>query len=117
MPIGSGGRAGGPPQLTSAREEAATAAQPGGPGVIAIIGVGEDRSLAQHYFDSRGVHRVYQMSLDSGTWKLWRESPGFWQRYTGTISADGKTISGAWEKSPEGTVWEHDFDLTYTKIA
>jgi hypothetical protein len=95
-----------------------TAAQPGGPGVIAIIGAGEDSSwLAQHYFDSRGVHRVYQMSLDSGTWKLWRESPGFWQRYTGTISADGTTISGAWEKSPDGTIWEHDFDLTYTKIA
>ena len=93
-----------------------TAAQPGGPGVIAIIGAQPDGSLAQHYFDNRGVRRLYQMSLQDGAWKLWRESPGFWQRYTGTLSPDGATITEAWEKSPDGTRWEHDFDLTYTKI-
>lgn len=92
------------------------AAQPDGPGVIAIIGAGPDGRLAQNYFDNRGVHRVYEMSLDDGVWRLWRESPGFWQRYSGTVSADGATISGAWEKSPDGAHWEHDFDLTYTKV-
>jgi hypothetical protein len=93
-----------------------TAAQPDGPAVIAIIGAEPDGSLAQHYFDNRGVHRVYQMTLDSGSWKLWRESPGFWQRYTGTLSPDGATIKGAWEKSPDGSRWEHDFGLVYTKV-
>lgn len=93
-----------------------TAAQPDGPGVIAIIGAGPDGALAQNYFDNRGVQRIYQMSLDGGVWKLWRDAPGFCQRYTGTLGTDGTTISGPWEKSPDGVAWDHDFDLTYTRV-
>jgi len=26
---------------------------------------------------------VYQMSLEGAVWKIWREPPGFWSRYTG----------------------------------
>ena len=29
------------------------------------------------------------------------------------FSADGNTISGAWEKCLNGGDWEHDFVLTY----
>ena len=32
-------------------------------------------AFEQHYYDSRGVARVYQMSLEGGIWKLWREAP------------------------------------------
>jgi hypothetical protein len=32
---------------------------------------------SQHYYDSRGVARIYQMSLNDGGWKLWRD-PDFW---------------------------------------
>src|SRR5438046_3135594 len=32
------------------------------------------------------------MSVAGGIWKMWRDAPGLKQRYTGTISADGKTI-------------------------
>jgi 2-polyprenyl-6-methoxyphenol hydroxylase-like FAD-dependent oxidoreductase len=39
----------------------------------------------------------------------------FAQRYTGTFSADGTTIAGAWEICHDGTTWEHDFNLTYIK--
>jgi hypothetical protein len=57
---------------------------PAAPSGIAIIGPGEHpETFTQHYYDSRGVTRVYQMSLDGGVWKIWREAPGFWQRYTG----------------------------------
>ena len=66
--------------------------------------------------DSRGVARIYQMSLSDGVWKLWRDAPGFSQRFTGTFSGDGRTISGRWERSTNGSQWEHDFDLTYTKV-
>jgi hypothetical protein len=59
---------------------------------------------------------VYQMSLDGGVWKVWREAPQFWQRYTGVISADGTTINGAWEGSADGQEWKHDFGLTYIKV-
>ena len=58
---------------------------------------------------------MYQMSLDDGVWKLWREAPGFHQRSTATISAGGATITGAWEGSPDGVTWSPDFSYVYTK--
>ncbi len=89
---------------------------PEAPDGIAIIGPeGSDGEYRQHYFDTRGVSRIYEMSLRDGVWKLWRDSPGFSQRFTGTFGDDGDTITGFWEKSGDGEAWEHDFDLTYTK--
>jgi hypothetical protein len=55
------------------------------------------------------------MALGGRTLKLWREAPGFWQRYTGEMSEDGTTITGAWEGSADGQEWKHDFGLTYIK--
>jgi hypothetical protein len=87
------------------------------PSGITIIGAAAaPETLVQHYYDSRGVARDYQMSFDEGVWKLWRNAPGFWQRYAGVFSADGTTITGAWEGSPDGNRWTHDFALNYTKI-
>jgi hypothetical protein len=67
------------------------------------------------YFDDRGVSRIYQMSLEGRQWKEWRHAPGFSQRFAGTISADGNIISASWEKSSDGTTWQHDFNLTYKR--
>jgi hypothetical protein len=91
---------------------------PEAPDGIAIIGPGEEAgSLRQHYFDSRGIHRIYEMSLIEGTWKLWRNaSDPFPQRYTGTFSADRKTITGRWERAGSDSNWEIDFDLTYRRL-
>ncbi len=69
------------------------------------------------YYDSRGVSRVYQMSLVANLWKIWRNSAGFSQRFTSTLSDDGRTITGFWEKSSDGSNWERDFDITYTKLS
>jgi len=76
-------------------------------------------AYTQHYYDSRGVARLYAMSLADGVWTLTRESSDFTrldfcQRFTGTFSADGNTISGAWEQGRDGD-WEHDFALTYRR--
>jgi Protein of unknown function (DUF1579) len=93
------------------------------PDGIAIIGFDDARqTYLQHYFDSRGVARVYEMSFDEGVWKLWRESPdfsplSFHQRFTGTFGDDGRTIRGRWEISSDGSSWEDDFELTYSKLA
>jgi len=84
-----------------------------------IMIIGPDDAAGTYcmlYYDSRGVSRIYQMSLSSSTWKLWRNFPGFSQRFMGTISDDGRSIKASWEKSSDGSHWEHDFDLTYTKI-
>jgi hypothetical protein len=69
------------------------------------------------HYDTRGVSRIYQMSLSDGVWKVWRDFPGFSQRFSGTFSEDGNTITASWEKSFDGSKWEHDFDLTYTKLS
>jgi hypothetical protein len=68
------------------------------------------------HYDSRGVSRIYQMSLSHEVWKVWREFPGFSQRFSGTFSEEGKIITASWEKSLDGSKWEHDFDLKYTKV-
>jgi hypothetical protein len=87
------------------------------PDGVAIIGPAEEPgTLRQYYFDSRGVRRVYEMTLDDGVWKLWRDSTDpFPQRFVGTFEDDGQTISGHWEKALDGSNWEVDFDLTYRK--
>jgi hypothetical protein len=38
-------------------------------------------------------------------------------RLTGIFSNDFHTIAGRWETSGDGLSCEHDFDLTFTKVA
>jgi hypothetical protein len=93
------------------------------PDSLAIVAVDpKSGAYTQHYFDSRGVVRVYAMTLSRNVWTLTRDSPDlspldFHQRFIGRFTRDGKTIKGAWETSKDGSRWEHDFDLTYTKVA
>jgi hypothetical protein len=68
------------------------------------------------YYDARSVSRVYEMSFSKRVWKMWREAPGFWQRYERTVSKNGKIIPGLWKESADGSKWEHDFDVTYTRL-
>ena len=68
------------------------------------------------YYDSRSGSRIYEMSFSANMWKIWRSSPSFSQRYEGTISKDGYTITAKWEKSSDGINWEHDFNVTYTRM-
>ena len=65
------------------------------------------------YYDDRRVSRIYQMSFSDRACKLWRQSPGFSQRFAGQVSQDEKTIAAQWEKSSDGLTWEHDFNVTY----
>jgi hypothetical protein len=80
--------------------------------------IGHDKDSKNYtvlYLDDRQSSRVYEMSLENDTWKMWRNTPEFTQRFTGTISEDKKLIEGRWEKSTDGKTWAHDFDLTYRK--
>ena len=95
---------------------------PEAPDGLAVIGFDGGRgTFLQHYFDSRGIARVYVMSLEDGVWTLRREEPDFSpldfaQRYTATFSDDGTMIVGRWEIAHDGAAWEHDFDLTYVRV-
>ena len=85
---------------------------PGPPEGVMIVGPDPvESNFTQHYFDSRGVVRVYAMTLDKTVWTLQRESPDFTplnfaQRFTDVISDDGLTIEGHWETRHDSN-WEH----------
>ena len=87
------------------------------PRSTAVIGADDAaETYGMLYFDSRGVSRIYKVTFSGGIWTIWREFPGFSQRFHGTFSEDNNTIAARWEKSSDGSNWEHDFDLTYTRV-
>jgi hypothetical protein len=95
------------------------------PDSVSIIGGGQEGEPApMHYFDERGVRRIYLSSVGDGRWAIWRgddswrESPGHNQRYVGEISSDGSRITGAWERGlgDAGDQWEVDFTLDYERV-
>jgi hypothetical protein len=90
------------------------------PNFVAVIGppAGDPDRVVMHYFDSRGVARIYDAELHDGVLRLSRDDdPEFVQRYAGHFSADGRTVTGAWENCRDGTTWNHDFDVIQTKVA
>jgi hypothetical protein len=90
---------------------------PEAPDGICVIGCdAANGRYFQLYTDERNVCRVYEMSIGNGEWKLWRDGEPFSQRFTGRISEDGNRIDGRWEAAKDGTNWETDFDLVYTRV-
>jgi hypothetical protein len=101
------------------------------PDAISIIGfTGRDRDdnapsidpatadraqLRMYYFDSRGVFRVYAVSIDDDSWRLWRDAPGFSQRFTGRFADGGDTIIGRWQLCRNEPRWDDDLEITYRR--
>jgi hypothetical protein len=92
------------------------------PDTLAVIAPDGDAFL-QHYFDSRGVVRLYAMTFDGRTLTFLREKAdfselGFRQRYVGELSEDGRTITGEWQTGDlDGGEWKKDFGLTYRRVS
>jgi hypothetical protein len=82
------------------------------PDGISILGSDDAWML---YFDERGVSRQHEASLEGSVLKWWRNAPGFQQRYSLVLSADGNTITGKGELSTDGQTWQQDLDLTYSR--
>src|ERR671923_2181873 len=59
------------------------------PDGISIIGAPESGGgLVMEYFDSRGVRRTYGTSLEDGVLRIWRDQPGFEQRFSAMLAPD-----------------------------
>ena len=90
----------------------------GPPAATWVIGRDDAQStFTVLYGDSRGVSRVYLMSLTDDTWRLWRNNVDFSQRFEATISPDQNVMTGRWEKRASGGDWEHDFAVTYSRAS
>lgn len=86
------------------------------PSAYSIIGHDDDSEVCTMlYSDVRGVSRIIHMTLKDGVWKTWRNSEGFSQRSTSTFSADNNTITSVGELSRDGSTWEGDLNVTFTR--
>ncbi len=89
----------------------------GFPSNIGIFGSDDaSEGCTMLYFDERGVSRKFEATLQDHVWKLLRITPGFSQRFTGTIVDNGDTIRGVWELSEDDATWKRDLELTYTRV-
>ena len=87
---------------------------PDGVSVIGCDGMNDTYFLL--YTDERDVQRGLRDEPPRRRVEARRDGDPFSQRFTGSFSEDGKTITGRWEMAEDGKTWRTDFDLTYTKV-
>ena len=71
--------------------------------------------LTMHYFDSRGVFRVYEVSVEHGGLRFLRNAPGFSQRFSGTFEDGDRTLTGRWQSCEDDVHWADDLQITYRR--
>ena len=81
---------------------------------LCVIGAPEaGDGLVMETFDSRGERRTYAVSLDNGVLRMWREHPGFDQRFSATLGHD--TFEGLWELAETPGDWQDDLKVTHRR--
>ena len=84
------------------------------PDSICVIGAPETGDgLVMEYFDSRGVRRTYGISLEEGMLRMWRDHPGFAQRFAATIAGD--RFDGLWQLARTPGDWRDDLAVSYRR--
>ena len=69
-----------------------------------------------HYFDVRGVVRVFELEIDAAGWSMVRLDEEFSQRQTARFS-DPDRMDGSGETSHDsGATWQPDFTIAYQRI-
>lgn len=82
------------------------------PDSISIIG--DTDGMSMHYFDSRGVYRIYQTAITDRGWEFWRDDPEFSQRFVYRFEDGGNTVAGTGEMN-KGEGWTEDLSKTYRR--
>jgi hypothetical protein len=84
------------------------------PDAISIIGRPESgEGLVMEYFDSRGVRRTYEASLEDGVLRWWRNHPGFDQRARAELGGDTFELVHQLAETPGE--WLDDLRATYRR--
>lgn len=87
------------------------------PDSISVIGFADGEELTAHYFDSRGVFRIYRIAMEGDTLRMWRDAPGFSQRLEAKLSDDGSRLAGVWQLSRDDETWDEDLAIAFTRTA
>ncbi len=84
------------------------------PDAICVIGAPEHGDgLVAEYFDSRGVRRTYGISLVDGVLRLWRDHPGFAQRFAAVLAPEG--FEGRWQLAHSPGDFRDDLVVVYRR--
>ena len=69
-----------------------------------------------HYFDVRGIIRVFDLEVDDAGWSLIRLDDDFSQRQTARFGGPD-AMDGAGEVSRDrGVTWQPDFTMTFRRV-
>jgi hypothetical protein len=94
------------------------------PDAISILG--DTDGLHMHYFDSRGVHRIYELTVTEDGWETAMDrhsSAGsfasgdapFSQRMTYSFEDEDRTMSLKVKVSQDDVNWDDDLEVTYRR--
>jgi len=95
------------------------------PDAVSIIG--DTDGFHMHYFDSRGVFRLYELTVIADGWTIaiGRQSPTgsfapgkdpFSQRVTYRFGNGDKEMSGKGQLSHDDVNWDEDLEITYRRV-
>ena len=65
------------------------------------------------FVDSRGVRRTYEVSLENGVLRIWRDDPDFAQRFAATLRHD--SFEGQWLLARSRGDWHDDLKVSYRR--
>jgi hypothetical protein len=85
-------------------------------GVQVLGGDGDSGRYVLLHHDARGVTRIYDAAVHGRVLRWWRDAPDFRQRYALTVAPDGRTMASSGELCRDGSTWEHDLALTYSRV-
>ena len=73
----------------------------------------EDR---YHYFDVRGITRVFDFDVDDAGWSMVLLDEDFSQRSTARFRGPDVMESTGEKSHDKGVTWQHDFTMTYQRV-
>jgi hypothetical protein len=79
------------------------------------------QTYTYHYFDTRRIIRIFEMSFDGRIWDLMREKADFSplpfsQRIHFEIEDGGDTIHGVGDRTNDSGKWERDINLVNRRV-
>jgi hypothetical protein len=81
------------------------------PDAIALL---DERSY--HYFDVRGIARVFHLSVDEDGWSMIRRDADFWQRSAARFRGTDAVEGNGENSHDSGATWEHDYTITCARV-